>query len=65
MNSAVLAVTHPSDVKPTIARAMAPMIAPNNPGLSHNICGTFGMIITSCLEKGQSLLFSMKGVQFA
>jgi hypothetical protein len=57
MESAVLALTHPNDVKPTIARAMAPTTAPNIPGLIH--CG---MIISSRLEKGKSLFFSMKSI---
>jgi hypothetical protein len=57
MDSAVLALTHPSDVKPTIARAMAPTTAPTIPGLIH--CG---MIISSCVQKGKSLFFSMKNI---
>jgi hypothetical protein len=57
MDSAVLAPTHPSDVKPTIARAMAPTTAPNIPSLIH--CG---IIISSCLEKRKSLFFFMKNI---
>jgi hypothetical protein len=57
MDSAVLALTHPSDVKPTIARAMAPTTAPTIPGFNH--CG---MIISSRPEKRKSLFFSMKSI---
>jgi hypothetical protein len=36
---------------------MAPIKAPNSPGLSHNICG---MTTSSFREKGKSLFFSLK-----